>query len=194
VDVLVHDMDVVQIMSLQRLMQKEAIVFNFQFIFFVKKILFKYYIMYSNSLPLLKTLYYRVTLSNTSNESNAAIIDYLPYVDKESSYSGLQNRFMMDVNGVPNKDVICFIGYRTPATDLEQYTIYSLYNETLTIQTPNGLISALAIYNDGGTGFITEVPFIEYAVSSASGEFVGSKIVTIFFNNINKTRIVEIYG
>ena len=37
------------------------------------------------------------------------------------------------------------------------------------------------IYNDGGTGFSTEKPFVEYAVSAATGEFVGAKIITIFF-------------
>jgi len=150
--------------------------------------------MYNNSLPVLHTLYYRITQSDTSNETNAAIIDFIPYIDKQSSYSGLQNSFMMDENGVPNKDIISFIGYRTPATNLGDYSIYSLYNETLTIQTKTGLISATAIYNDGGTDFETEKPFVEYAVTGASGEFVGSQIVTIFFNNIKKTRIVKIYG
>ena len=145
-------------------------------------------------MPLLKTLYYRITQSDTSNETNAAIIDFIPYIDKQSTYSGLENRFMMDINGVPNNDVISFIGYRTPATALGIYTIYSLYNETTIIQTATGYISASAIYNDDGTGFATEKPFVEYSVSAASGEFVGAKILTIFFNNINKTRVVQIFG
>jgi len=150
--------------------------------------------MSTNSLPLIKKLYYRITQSDTSLEPNAAIIDFIPYIDKQSTYSGLENRFMMDENQVPNKDVICFIGYRTPATALGDYSIYSLYNETTIIQTATGYISASAIYNDGGTGFATEKPFVEYAVSAASGEFVGAKILTIFINNIQKTRVVEIRG
>ena len=150
--------------------------------------------MSNNSLPLIKKLYYRITQSDTSSEPNGALIDFIPYIDKQSSFSGLENRFMMDENQVPNKDVISFIGYRTPATALGDYSIYSLYNETAIIQTPTGYISASAIYNDGGTGFATEKPFVEYAVSAASGEFVGAKILTIFFNNIKKTRVVEIRG
>jgi len=150
--------------------------------------------MSDNSLTLLKTLYYRITQSDTSTESNAAVIDFIPYIDKQSTYSGLQNSFMMDENGVPNNDVICFIGYRTPATALGTYSIYSLYNETTIIQTETGYISSAAIYNDGGTGFATEKPFVEYAVTSATGEFTGAKILTIFFDNINKTRVVKITG
>jgi len=95
----------------------------------------------------------------------------------------------MDENGVPNKDILSFTGYRTPATNLGDYSIYSLYNETLTIQTKTGLISATAIYNDGGTSTATEKQFIEYAVTGASGEFVGAQIVTIFFNNIKKQEL-----
>jgi hypothetical protein len=150
--------------------------------------------MSDNSLTLLKTLYYRITQPDNQRETNAAIIDFIPFIDKQSTYSGLENRFMMDVNGVPNNDIICFIGYRTPSTALGIYSIYSLYNETTIIQTETGYISAAAIYNDGGTGFATEKPFVEYAVSTASGEFIGAKILTIFFNNINKTRVVKITG
>lgn len=143
---------------------------------------------------LLKTLYHRINQPDNQTKTNAAKIDFIPYIDKQSTYSGLENRFMMDANGIVNKDVICFIGFRTPATDLGVYSIYSLYNETTTIQTETGYISAAAIYNDGGTGFATEKPFVEYAVTAASGEFVGAKILTIFFDNVNKTRRVEITG
>jgi hypothetical protein len=89
--------------------------------------------MSDNSLTLLKTLYYRITQPDNQRETNAAIIDFIPFIDKQSTYSGLENRFMMDVNGVPNNDIICFIGYRTPSTALGIYSIYSLYNETNTI-------------------------------------------------------------
>jgi hypothetical protein len=143
---------------------------------------------------LIKTLYYRITQSDTSTQSNASVIDFIPYVRKQSTYSGLENRFMMDQNGVPNNDVICFIGYRTPEKDLGVYSIYSLYNETTIIQTKTGYISAAAIYNDGGTGFASEKEFVEYAVTAATGEFDGAKILTIFFNNVNKTRVVKITG
>jgi hypothetical protein len=151
--------------------------------------------MLNNSTTLLATLYYRITTSDTSSESNSADIDFIPYIDSQSSYSGLENRFMMDANGIPNKDIICFIGYRTPATEIpDGYSIYSLYNETAIVQTEKGYISSAAIYNDGGTGFATEKPFVEYAVTGATGEFTGAKILTIFFDNINKTRVVKITG
>jgi hypothetical protein len=112
--------------------------------------------MSDNSLTLLKTLYYRLTESDTSLKRIQVTIDFIPYISTESTYSGLTNSFMMDENSVPNNDVISFTGYRTPAaTNLGKYSIYSLYNETVTIQTANGYISAGSIYNDGGTGFAT---------------------------------------
>jgi len=147
--------------------------------------------MSNNSSNILSTLYYRINQpeNQSTRKSNASVIDFIPFIDKQSTYSGLENRFMMNSNGVPNKDIICFIGYRTPATELG---IYSLYNETTIIQTETGYISSAAIYNDGGTGFATERPFVEYAVTGATGEFVGAKILTIFFDNVNKTRVVKI--
>lgn len=148
--------------------------------------------MSNNSSNILSTLYYRINQPENQTKTNAAVIDFIPFIDKQSTYSGLENRFMMDSNGVPNKDIICFIGYRTPATELGIYSIYSLYNETTIIQTETGYISSAAIYNDGGTGFATERPFVEYAVTAATGEFVGAKILTIFFDNVNKTRVVKI--
>ena len=141
---------------------------------------------------LIKTLYYRITQSDSSNEPNASVIDFIPCVGTQSTYSGLQNSFMMNENGEPNNDVICFIGYRTPSTDLGVYSIYSLYNETTIIQTETGYISAAAIYNDGGSGFATELDHVEYAVTAATGEFVGAQILTIYFDNVKKTRIVKI--
>lgn len=100
----------------------------------------------------------------------------------------------MDENGKPNFDIISIIGYRTPFANLENYSIYPLYNETITIQTKNGIISAQSLYSDPRLGFSTELPSVEYSFTTASGEFVGSKILTIYFDNINKTRRVEITG
>ena len=52
---------------------------------------------------------------------------------------------------------------------------------------------AKAIYSDNGKTSITEgIPFLQYAVCGTSGEFNDAKIMTIFFNNINFTRRVEI--
>ena len=144
-----------------------------------------------NGLTLITTLYYRTTISTTDASSNNVRINF---TNPQNTYAGVSNRFMMDANGNPNKDVISFVGYRTLAdNNLGVYSIYSLFNETLNIQTKTGFVNATAIYNDTGSTVITELPYVQYAVSAASGPFVGAQIVTIYFDNVNKTRRVEIY-
>jgi hypothetical protein len=148
--------------------------------------------MSANGLTLLTTLYYRTTISPTDPSSNNVRVNL---VNTQNTYAGVSNRFMMDASGNPNNDVISFVGYRTlPDNNLGVYSIYQLFNETLNIQTKTGFINATAIYNDEGTGSVTTIPYVQYAVSATSGEFEGAKIVTIFFDNVNKTRRVEIYG
>jgi hypothetical protein len=101
---------------------------------------------------------------------------------------------MTDASYNANKDVMSFVGYRTAAKEIPGgFSIYPIYNETLNIQTKNGIISAVAVYADVGSGLQTTFPLVQYAVTSAQGEFVGAQIVTIYFNNVNKTRRVEIY-
>ena len=142
-------------------------------------------------MSLIKTLYYRLydTL-DTSKVNNASILIFA--TNELNNYHGLENRFMMDANGVPNNDVISILGFRTFGNPLVK--LPALYNETINIQTKNGFVNAQAVYNDNGRGFATELPYVEYCVLGASGEFVGAKILTIFFDNINYTRIVKITG
>jgi hypothetical protein len=47
--------------------------------------------MSDNSLTLLKTLYYRITQPDNQRETNAVIIDFIPFIDKQSTYSGLED-------------------------------------------------------------------------------------------------------
>ena len=146
----------------------------------------------TNGLTLLTTLYYRVSISPTDPSDNGTRITF---TNPQNSFAGIANSFMMDANGKANKDVISSIGYRTDGNNnLGEYSIYPLFNETLNIQTKTGFISAVAVYSDSGSGFISETPYTQYAVSATSGEFVGGKIVTIYFDNVNRTRRVEIYA
>jgi hypothetical protein len=136
-------------------------------------------------------MYYRVTKSDTSSES---IVLEEVIVTKPQNFSGIDNLLMMDENGVFNNDVLSFIGYRTPSSNFGVYTIPALYNETLMIQTTDGFISASSVYEDNGSGFVSEVPFIKYAVTAATGQFCGAEYVYIYINNVKKTRIVEVIG
>jgi hypothetical protein len=151
-----------------------------------------------NGLTLLTTLYYRTNIPSNPTKSNAVRINLFNNLNVDPSSStiaGVSNRFMMNANGVRNNDIITFVNYRTPEVNsLEEYSIYALLYETLTIQTSTGLISASATYADTGSDPNTQVPYVQYAVSAASGPFVSAKIVTIYFDNINKTRRVEIYA
>jgi hypothetical protein len=147
--------------------------------------------MSANGLTLLTTLYYRLRVSATDPTSVSSDTNF---TNPENQYAGISNFFMTDANYKANKDVMSFVGYRTAAKVVpEGFSIYPIYNETLNIQTPTGIVSAVAVYADVGTGLETSVPSVEYAVTSAQGEFVGAQIVTIFFNNVDKTRKVEIY-
>ena len=139
-----------------------------------------------SSLPI--ELYYRTKTSDGS--SNAVTINN---VTNPLAYNALSVRFMMTKDKVPNKDIIQFNGIRTPEKIIpDGYSIYSLYNETFTIQTKTGIIQGTAIYNDPGLGFESQVKKIEYGVTSATGEFTGATITTIFIDNVNFTRRVLI--
>ena len=151
-----------------------------------------------NGLTLLTTLYYRTNVPSNPTQSNAVRINLFNNLNVDpsgSTLAGVGNRFMMDANGVRNNDIITFVNYRTPEVNtLGEYSIYALFYEILQIQTSTGLISASATYADSGSSSITQLPYVQYAVSAASGPFVGAKIVTIYFDNINRTRRVEIYA
>lgn len=146
------------------------------------------------SLQTSMTLYYRVTISNTDLSTNAVVMRFTT-IPEQTSYKGMEIRYMMDQNGNQNQNLLTFIGYRvdgatiTPASG-PPIVIPSQYNETVQIKTPDGsFISALTFYEDTGSGFITEgVPFIDYTVEASSGIFAGYRNMRIYFNNVNFTR------
>jgi hypothetical protein len=144
-----------------------------------------------SGLTLLKTLYYRLTVSDTDSTSVSSDTNF---TNPENQYAGISNFFMTDASYNANTDVMSFVGYRTKSKEIPGgFSIFPIYNETLNIQTKNGIVSAVAVYADVGSGLQTTVPLVQYAVTSAQGEFVGAQIVQINFNNVNKTRIVQIY-
>lgn len=91
-----------------------------------------------------------------------------------------------------NKNIITFIGYRTPKPSIN-HSIPSLYNETIIIITPdnnntnptynNNIIQATQNYIDSSSTLATTVPYIDYVVNSANGIFKDYKILRIEFNN-----------
>ena len=144
-----------------------------------------------SGLTILKTLYYRLTVSDTDQTS---VTSDTNLSNPENQYAAVSSFFMTDASYNANKDVLSAVGYRTAAKEIPGgFSIFPIYNETINIQTKNGIVSAVAVYADVGSGLQTTVPSVQYAVTSAQGEFVGAQIVTIYFNNVNKTRIVQIY-
>ena len=142
------------------------------------------------------TLYYRITLATDKNVSNAIQTTLLSTTTgygipaQSSNYSAVTVRLMMNKEGLPNNDVISFLGIRTPEDKL--LGLQPLYNETVTIQTSLGLINGQAIYVDNGSGVTSTVLKVQYAVGANSGEFDGAKIITIYIDNVNFTREVVI--
>ena len=151
------------------------------------------------------TLYYRVSKSPTDPTTNASTTDYLT---KEPTYSGIENRYMVNSNFVTyNKDIVTFIGTRTSSnTDLpENMQVPNMYNETISINLSplygDNYIQATANYIDSGSDFETTLPFVNYKVSIASGIFKGYKNVKVnYYNsgnppgytNLGPVRIVTI--
>jgi hypothetical protein len=129
------------------------------------------------------TLYYKLTTTGT----NATSVNFLNNAD---TYTGVNNRYMTNADGTYNQDIITYFGYRTPGSvDLG---IPALYCETVIIKTPQGdLISGLANYVDGGSGFVTSSPYENFAVTCASGKFAGYKNIKVSYYP-DKTRIVTI--
>ena len=95
-----------------------------------------------------------------------------------------------DKNGIKTNNIISIFGIFTPEDKLAG--LLPLLNETVTIQTPNGLVNGQAIYVDNAPDGTTTVKNVQYAVGANSGEFAGAKIITIHFDNINYKREVVV--
>ena len=146
------------------------------------------------------TLYYKIWFDDNNKIFNSIeniivtkIINTIGIAPGTDSYSALNTFRMTNEDGTRNNDIITFLIFRTPEVKLLE--MLPLLNETVSIQTKNGFISAQAIYVDYGENpdqALTNLPFVEYAVGANSGEFANAKILTIFFNNLTYTRKVVI--
>jgi hypothetical protein len=156
------------------------------------------------------TLYYRRRLINPINKSkttNFIEMDILYDVlddlsNKNTNYYGISSGNMMDSNGIQNDDIITFIGNETHETKFQAVPIVpDVYNETVIIRLNYKDINSFqydyicgeSVYNNGSTGTsVTILDAVTYYVVASNGIFSGYKTITIFFDNVNSTRIVKI--
>ena len=150
------------------------------------------------------TKYYTL-INQKTKESLISSIKFPTIPDANEIYRGFDNQYMCDETYMnPTIDIIYFEGYRN--TKNNKTGLPALYHETVSIITPTvsgtnlqyqrnesaNFIEGVSNYLDEGTGFATEVPFINYTVIGAGGIYEGYKNIKIIFNNTNKTRIAEI--
>ena len=143
-------------------------------------------------------LYYRLTVSPTDASDNATRtnFDTTPIIN---TYRGISNRYMTESDYTTyNKNILTFVGYRTPANNTIPYPATSvppIYNETININIEpydSNYIQATANYLDLGSGFATTISFVDYKVTTASGVFRGFTNVRVeFFNGTNITESVR---
>jgi len=143
-------------------------------------------------------LYYSLNNIET-HTTNQVVLDFIPFIESEGKYCGVTQMHMSDNNWNSNKNIISFVGYRTPGNTSPSINLPPLYDETLNIniynKTGNVLkhyISAKSLYIDSGTGFATTLTQNTYSVIATSGKFTGAKTVTIDFDNTAQTRTVSV--
>jgi hypothetical protein len=83
------------------------------------------------------------------------------------------------------------VGYRFKAMPPEFNTAY--YQESITLKTPHGMCTAVAMYSDNGTTHVTNVNRVDFMIEKGNGIFSGAKLMRIFYNNKRSTRKIEIY-
>lgn len=119
-------------------------------------------------------------------------VDFIPYTNN-STYSGISMTRLMDRTYTKYKNgQISFVGYRLNA--LAPFSSPK-YHETITLQTPHGMLVASQVYNDPGNGFETTIDSLNYMIHNGTGSFIGKKWLKInFYNNITpKKRIITIF-
>ena len=144
-------------------------------------------------MPSFRPLYYRLFTSDNSTVSNGSMVHLVSSITSYVSDATYGNRRMMTKDGTPNDDTIYFYGATTPGKKIEDgWSLPSLFSENLTIRTKTGSISANAVYENPATDYITQTSKVEFTVTGAIGEFEGAKSLTIFYDNTNYTRRIEI--
>jgi len=153
------------------------------------------------------TLYYRTKFNDMNKTKTANNFKFLYNIGdnlnkKNNYYAGCSYRYMMNENGIQNNNIISFSANETRPTTY-QFIPYidDVYNEYVMIRLNYNktdslnydFIHAQSVYNNFGTGTsITTIPVVTYYVTTSSGKFEGYKRITIYFDNINNTRIVKI--
>jgi hypothetical protein len=128
-------------------------------------------------------LYYNIIVEN-GVIVNQVILDFIPYIPSQSTYSGLTNQKMINKDGTQNNNILNFIGYRTPAN--KNLNVPALYDEIVSILMEDGsYVSAQKLYIDDGSSFVTTTPYTIYDITTSSGIFKNYKFIKIIFDNTN---------
>jgi len=138
---------------------------------------------------LIDTLYY--TTNNVVN------LNFIPYQGtSESPFSGITVACMTNAAyEIDPTSNVTFVGYRIPMPAVNTTGFTSAqYNETITLQTAFGNLSAVATYSDSGTTFETDKPFQDYMVLNGIGKYAYAKSIRIIFDNILRRRQVLVYA
>lgn len=123
-------------------------------------------------------------------------LDFVPYTPG-SSYSGVtmihltnSNYTLLDLSSQ-----ITFVGYRLAANPAAGWLV-GQYNETITMQTPSGMVVASTTYDDLGTGFATTTSSETYMVYNGTGTYANARNLVIYFNNtvVPNARTVKLMG
>ena len=123
-------------------------------------------------------------------------LDFVPYTPG-SAYSGVTMLHLTnsDYTLLDPSSQITFVGYRLAANPATGWPI-GKYNETITLQTPSGMVVASTTYYDPGTGFATTTPSETYTVYNGTGNYANARYLVIYFDNtvVPNTRTVKLMG
>ncbi len=135
-------------------------------------------------------------INNTSSPSN---LSTLSYSTAGTTFAAISSTPLYTTSWANTDDVIVFDGIRIPAgASYIDPPLPSIYNETINIthniSTPNqsSFITAKMDYIDNGSGFTTQLEYLDYVVTGANGIFQGKTNLRINFDNVNYTREVVI--
>lgn len=115
------------------------------------------------------------------------LLEILDFIDIQATqdYKGLALVKLTDVNfDVLDDTKICFEGKRIRPSNTNSGFKITQYVERVFIKDSDGdEVEFSSVYNDGGTGFATEIPFVDYLITSASGKYANFNIARITFDN-----------
>lgn len=124
--------------------------------------------------------------------SKVNTVTFIPYINPSAPYSGISITRLRTDNTFKKflgNSKLTFVGYRIPAQQLFKH---AQYNETITLQTSVGMLTATTTYTDSGDGFNTTVDKVQYMILNGTGIYKKSTMLTIHFNNTLKRRRIVI--